>query len=263
MRWLCLLLIVLAACTVPLGPWERHQTQLASAEANGQSAQAMVEAHWLIDNALFEAPAAERQPQAEAARYIHLARLAAKAGRTKEAVEALRQALVEDPKQAGAIGGEIDRLPLPAERRNRLKEEFAWNSAALSPGYDGFDAPDQGPQCWSYRVREVRIRRQWTVRTTDGPQHQVTYDARPWRFDVGSGRWQAEGAWMAEAGTEVESEAGLQQPRYRAITTADHEFYADDRVPPCHRAGWQGPYDTNGTVFVADQLPATVPQGTK
>ncbi len=42
---------------------------------------------------------------------------------------------------------------------------------------------------------------------------------------------------------------------YEAIIAADHEFFSDDGVPPCHRARWHGPYDTRGTIFVAEQLP--------
>jgi hypothetical protein len=224
----------------------------------------MVEARWLIDNAHVEAPSAERLPHAEAARYIDLARLAAKAGRSDEAVEALREALVADPQQADAVLDAIDQLPLPADRRTRFRQEFAWNSAVLSPALPGTDdVPGTEPQCWSYRVREVRMRRHRTVRTADGPQHVVTYDARPWRFDAKSARWQAEGAWVAEVGTEVQLAGGPRQPRYRAVTAAAHEFLADEPVPPCHRAGWRGPYDQDGTIFVADRLPVSASAATQ
>jgi hypothetical protein len=252
MRWLCLFLGILAACT---SSWERHQQQLAAAKGNAQYAQAMEEERWLIDNADVEAPAAERSPHAEAARDIELARLAAKAGHTEQAIEALREALIADPQQATAVVETIDEFPVPAERRARLKQEFAWNSAALSPAYTAGDVPREEPWCWSYRVREVRMRRHRTVRTADGPQHEVTYDARPWRFDAASARWQLEGGWMADVGTEIQLTGGPIQPRYRAITAATHEFVADAGVPPCHRAAWRGPYDAGGRIFVADHLP--------
>jgi len=252
MRWALFMLGVLAACT---SAWERHEQQLAAAKGNAQYARAMEEVHWLIDHADAEAPATERTPHAEAARHIELARLAAKAGHTEQAIEALRDALIADPKQAHAVADTIDELPLPAERRVRLKEEVAWNSAVLSPAYTAGDVPRQEPWCWSYRVHEVRMRRHRTVRTAEGPQNEVTYDARPWRFDAASARWRPEGGWMTDVGTEIQRAGRPTQPRYRAITAAAHEFFADAGVPPCHHPAWRGPYDANGRIFVADQLP--------
>jgi len=248
--WL-LLLVAAAACT---SAWERHESRLAKHEANAQYPLAIADERWLIDNAFHEAPAGERSPAAEAERYLHLAELAAKAGRLNLATEALRHALTSDPHQAAAVRTALEQLPLPPAELERRKQEFAWNSAALAPG----DAPgdDAGvAQCWSYRVREVRLRHQRTVRTADGPQRHATYDARPWAFDAHLRRWRVEGPWITDAGTEVEAVDGPKQPRYRAITAAEHEFFADEPIPPCHRSGWQGPYDTNGTIFVAAHLP--------
>ncbi|MFN8624663.1 MAG: hypothetical protein U0587_01550 [Candidatus Binatia bacterium] len=53
------------------------------------------------------------------------------------------------------------------------------------------------------------------------------------------------------------------QLRYRAITAANHEFVAANGVPPCHRAGWRGPYDADATVLVADRLPIPETTGTR
>lgn len=253
MRWYPLLFVMLAACA---STWQRQQSRLADDEADGQYAQAMADARWLIDNALYEAPAADRLPAAEASRYLHLAKLAVRAGDTRAAVDALRQALTVDPQQGAAVRAEIAHLPLPPAQLDRLKREFAWNSAALAPGDDADLGPDEGSRCWSYRVREVQIRHRRTLRTADGLQRQVTYDARPWRFDADSGRWQAEGPWVTDVGMEIELADGPERPRYRAVAAANHGFLSDDRVPPCHRTAWQGPYDASGTVFVAERLPA-------
>ncbi|MFI5394838.1 MAG: hypothetical protein ACHQ9S_04825 [Candidatus Binatia bacterium] len=253
MRWYPLLFVMLAACT---STWQRQQSRLATDEADEQYAEAAADARWLIDNAFYEAPAADRLPSAEAGRYLHLAKLSAKAGDIRAAVDALRHALRVDPQQGAAVRAELAHLPLPPAQLDRLKREFAWNSAALAPGDDADAGPDHGSPCWSYRVHEVQIRHRRTLRTVDGLQRQVTYDARPWRFDADSGRWQAEGPWVSDAGMEIEMVDGPEQPRYRATATVDHGFLSDDRVPPCHRSAWQGPYDTGGTVFVADRLPS-------
>ncbi len=250
MRW-CWVLLLLMGCT---SAWERHQAQLARTEASGTYDAAVAEERWLIDNAFFEAPELERSAPAEADRYIHLAVLAAKSGRTNMAREALRQALASDPHKAAAVRDTLNQLPLPPADRERFQQEFAWNMAALAPG-EGFSA-DAG-QCWSYRVREVRQRHRRTVQTPEGPQHEVTYDARPWAFDAHSRQWQAEGPWIEDVGSEAELVHGPEQPRYRALTAAEHEFYADDPIPPCHRSSWQGPYDPKGTLFVAAHLPDT------
>jgi hypothetical protein len=254
MRWAwILLLVVAAACT---SSWERHESSVVKHEANAEYAQAIADERWLIDNAFHGAPAEERSPAVEAERYLHLAQLAAKAGRLNLAVEALRHALISDPHQAGAVRAALERLPLPPAELESRREEFAWNSAALAPA----DAPDgdhNGAQCWSYRVREIRLRHERTVRTARGMQRQATYDARPWVFHAESRLWHAEGPWITDIGTEVEAVNGPQRPRYRAITAAEHQFVADEPIPPCHRSGWQGPYDAGGTVFVTGHLPST------
>jgi hypothetical protein len=254
MRWgWVVLLVATSACT---STWERHESELAKHEANAQYRQAITDERWLIDNAFQEAPAPERSRAAEAERYLHLADLAAKAGRLNLALEALRNALSSDPHQAAAVRAALVRLPLSPAELERRKQEFAWNSAALAPE----DAPagdENEMQCWSYRVREIRLRRQRTVRTAEGLQRQVTYDARPWVFHADSHQWQAEGPWIIDAGTEVEAVDGAEQPRYRAITAAEHEFLADEPIPPCHRSSWHGPYDADGQIFVAGHLPGT------
>jgi hypothetical protein len=254
MRWYAvLLLFVVAGCT---STWERHESLLAEQEERGEYAQATATARWLVDNAFYQASPTERTPAAEAARYLRLSRLAAKAGDVHAAVEALRDALTADPSHAAAVRERLERLPLSDSERARLKREFAWNIAALAPSDDALlEEQSDGAQCWSYRVREVRVRHQRIVQTAEGPERQATYDARSWVFDVSAGRWYPDGGWIADAGTEVELLSGPDQPRYRAVVAADQRFYTDDTVPPCHRAGWQGPYDPKGTVYVAAQLP--------
>jgi hypothetical protein len=254
-RWWFLLLLAVAACT---SAWERHESSLAKDEAEGLYSQAIAEERWLIDHTSEEAPEGERSPEADAKRHLHLAQLAAKAGRLDLAVRELRRALTTDPHQADAVEAALEQLPLPPAELELRKQEFAWNSAALAPE----DKPRGKPRstyCWSYRVREVRLRHQRTVRTADGLQRQATYDARPWAFHAQSRQWQVEGPWRTDVGTEVEAVDGPGQPRYRALTAAQHEFFVDERVPPCHRSGWQGPYDSDGTIFVAPRLPETEP----
>jgi hypothetical protein len=258
MRWgWVVLLVAVAACT---STWERHESSLAKHEANAEYRQAIAQQRWLIDNAFYEAPPGERSPTAEAERYLHLADLAAKAGRLNLAVEALRRALTSDPHQAGAVRAALEQLPLPRAELERRKQEFAWNSAALAPADAPADdhADDRNDtQCWSYRAREIRLRHQRTVRTDEGLQRQATYDARPWAFHADSHQWRAEGPWITDAGTEVERVDGPERPRYRAITAAEHQFFADEPVPPCHRSGWHGPYDADGKIFVTGRLPGT------
>lgn len=172
------------------------------------------------------------------------------------AVDALRDALAADPHQAAAVKAELPHLPLPAAEIDRLEREFAWNVAALAPKDDAWlRGDDTGSQCWSYRVREVRVRHRRTLKGEAGMEREVTYDARPWVFDAATRWWHPDGPWIKDAGTEIELVAGPEQPRYQAITAADHQFYADEGVPACHRAGWRGPYDAEATVFVATHLP--------
>jgi len=255
MRWyVVLVVVVLAGCTPT---WERHQTQLAEAEAHGDYTKALGEQRWLIDNAFVIGPREEHSPEADAKRYLNLAKLAAKTGKYLLAVDSLRQALNTDPTQAAAVRRQLDALPLSPTERARLNREFAWNIAALQPG-DSARPPEVDENvCWSYRVREIRILHERTVSTEEGMQRQVTYDARVWLFDSDAQRWHADGGWISEAGTETEWVNGASQPRYRALTATGSRFYTDGKVPPCHRTAWQGPYDVDrGTIFVATQLPA-------
>ena len=253
MRYGWIMLLVLAACT---SAWEGHRARLAEHEAKGEYAHAVADMQWMIENAFSEAPADERTRPAEGARNLRLAGLAARAGKPQLAIEALREALAADPHQATAVQAQLQHLPLDVGDLDRVKGEFAWNIAALAPKDDALlQGDDPHGQCWSYRVRELRVRHRRTVRAAAGMERQVTYDARPWLFDATSRQWRPDGPWIIDAGTEVELSDGPEQPRYRAVTAADHQFYADERVPGCHRDGWQGPYDTNGTVFVASQLP--------
>jgi hypothetical protein len=256
-RFVVLVVVVLAGCT---STWERHQTQLAEAEAHGDYLKAVREQRWMIDNAFLLGPRSEHNFEADARRYRHLAKLAAKTGNYRLAVDALKQALAADPSQAAAVRRQLDALPLTPSERAKLNSEFSWNITALRPGDDGGPPAVDENQCWSYRVREVRVTHQRTVSTADGLQRQVTYDARTWTFDSDTQRWHATGRWITDAGTETEWVDGPSQPRYQALVAANGRFYTDGKVPPCHRDAWQGPYDAESrTIFVAAQLPAAAP----
>lgn len=255
MRWVVLVVIGVTACVPSL--WERHQKALHEDSANADWAAAVAEQQWLIKNATLQAPPEERNRQAEAKRQLRLAQFAAKAGDTKTALQALRDALTTDPSQAPAVRRQLDALQLSPAQAERVKYEFAWNLAALDPGEELPAQAERGaPECWSYRVQEVRIRHQLTIRTANGMERQVTYDARPWVYDAAARRWSADGGWVDEAATETEPVDGPQRGRYRAVVAADHEFLADGAVPPCHRQAWRGPFETDGTVFVARELPS-------
>lgn len=258
--WYVVALVLLAGCT---SAWERQQESLAEHQAAGEYARAMADVRWMIDNAFAEAPPAERTEEAEGARYLQLARLAVQAGKPRLAIEALRQALSSDPHQASAVRNEVAHLPLPPSERRQLEQEFAWNIAALAPAEPAAGAAeDRASQCWSYRVHELHVHRQRTIQGDAGREREVRYDARPWVFNAATQRWRADGPWVTDAGTEIELIGGPQQPRYQAVMAADHEFYTDATVPACHRSSWQGPYDSNGTVFVAAQLPGAASPAT-
>lgn len=252
-----LAVVAVAGCT---SMWERHQTKLAEAEARGDYVEAVKEQRWMIDNAFMFGPRSEHNFEADARRYRQLAKLAAKTGNYRLAVDSLKQALNLDPSQAAAVRRQLDALPLTPSERAKLDSEFSWNIAALRPGDEGQPLGVEENLCWSYRVSEVRVTHQRTVNTEDGMQRQITYDARTWTFDSDTQRWHAAGLWITDAGTETEWVSGPSQPRYQALTAVNSRFYTDGKVPPCHRDSWQGPYDTGtGTVFIAAQLPATPP----
>ena len=208
----------------------------------------------MVDNAFYQAPADERTSAAEASRYLRVADLAAKNHKSRTAIWALREALTVDPDCAPQVRRQIESLPLSAAARARVADEFAWNIAALAPADDTL-FHDERPRCWSYRVREVRLRQERTVQTPAGMEHQLSFDARSWVFSDATGKWSADGEWLRDAGMEVELVNGPPQPRYRALAAAAHQFYADGTVPVCHHSGWTGPYDPSGTVYVAAQLP--------
>ena len=256
-RFLVLVVVALAGCT---STWERHQTKLAEAEAHGDYVGAVNEQRWLIDNAFMFGPRSEHNFEADARRYRHLAKLAAKTGNYRLAVDSLKQALNTDPSQAAAVRRQLDALPLTPSERAKLESEFSWNIAALRPGDEGQPLGVDENQCWSYRTLEVRLTHRRTVGTPDGMQRQVTYDARTWTFDSDAQRWHPVGEWRIDAGTETELVNGPSRPRYQALVAASCRFYTDGKVPPCHRDAWQGPYDADsGTIFIAAQLPSTAP----
>jgi hypothetical protein len=253
-RTAVLLVLVALGCT---STWQKHQEMLAQHMESGDWDHATSEARWLVDNSFVHAPHDQRSPQAEADRNLRLADMATRAGNAKQAIEALRQALILDPSCAPSVQKKIDRLPLTSDQMQRVRSEFAWNMAALTlDDADLIEHQREQGRCWSYRVREIRVRHNLMQKTSDGKERQVRYDARSWSFDAQAGAWHPDGNWMIDVGTESEAVEGPQSPRYRAIIAADHGFYVDGRVPACHRDAWSGPYDTDGTVFVAARLPA-------
>jgi len=253
MRWLCGLLVV-AGCTYT-SAWDRHKTQLGLYSNHGQYEAATVEAQWMITNAFKEAPKNELTMEAEARRYLRLAEFAAKSGDTRLAVSSLQAALNEDPNLAPDVRKQVDQLPVSPAELDRLKQQFAWNITAIDPEHEAYVEHPAPSDCWSYDANEIRIRQRQTLRTVNGMQRQVVYDTRSWTFDPTSGRWSVRGAWVLGAGTETELVDGPARPGFQAVLAADHGFYAAGTVPACHRAGWRGPYDSNGTGFVAPHLP--------
>ncbi len=188
---------------------------------------------------------------------MRLSRLQATAGDTAGAVRTLRQVLMVEPEAADVVAQRIADLPLDEATRRKVQEEFAWNLAALAP-HEALLPPSQGNtgECWSYEVEEVRLLRQRTITLGGRTEHHVTYDVRPWTYDDRARRWTPAGPWQSSAGMEVEYADGPPRPQYRALIRAERQFYAEGRVPPCHRAGWEGPFDPGAErVFVATQLP--------
>ncbi len=256
-RWLPVCIgaaAVIAAC----GPstWEQHQALLSSHAEAGNWAAATDDAQWLIDKSLLQAPRDERSPEAEASRYLRLAQLAARAGKTRIAVDALRETVMRDPTQAENVRRSIEALSVSADELARIKHEFAWNMAALSTSDATLLQQERAAaQCWSYRVREVRLHKNRVRQVEGGSDRELTYDSRSWIFDVSARTWTVEGGWVEDAATEIERVGGPQQPRFRALSAAPHQFYAEAVVPPCHRSAWTGPFAPDGTVFVARHLP--------
>jgi hypothetical protein len=169
-------------------------------------------------------------------------------------VSALRRALFTDPDVAPAVRTRLSRLSLRAEDRQRLAQEFGWNMTALAPAASDAVADE----CWSYRVREVRVRRRRTVGTAHGMERQLTYDARAWRFDAERQDWQPESEWRFDTGTETQPIHETARPHFRALDSSDHHFLATDGVPPCHRLAWSGPFDADGRLFVTSHLPGKI-----
>ena len=256
MRWTWVPLLLVMGCTTA---WERHKSEFAQREADGQYDEALDEAKWLIENASDEAPPEEFGIASDTKRQLDLARVAAKSGDSRLAVHALRETLTVDSDAAPSVAQLFNQLPLDPATRARFESEFGWNTAALAPG----DVPlpharDAAAGCWAYHAREIRIRRERTVMTPDGRERQISFDARLWTFDAATRRWHADGTWMNDAGAATELVGGPPAARYRAVLAADHGFYTDERVPGCHREYWQGPFLENGTLFVSPKLPGTV-----
>ncbi len=256
MRRACVLLLLLLVMGCAPAAWERHKAEFARQEADGQYGAALEEAKWLVDNASDEAPPEEFGIASDTKRQLDLARVAAKSGDSRLAVHVLRETLTVDSTSAVAVAQVFDQLPLDAATRARVQAEFGWNTMALAPDEAPIPHDRQAAAgCWAYHAREIRISHDRTVKTPDGPERQVTYDARLWTFDPTTQRWRVAGDWITDAGAAMELVGGPPAPRYRAVLAADHGFYTDERVPACHRESWQGPFLENGTLFVSPKLP--------
>jgi hypothetical protein len=255
-RWTPWLLLMLVGCATA---WEKHTQRRDQALARLAIDDAVDEQRWLIDNAITEAPIPERGSDAEFTRLVQLADLYVLAGNTDEAIGVLRTALHTVPTRHEEVRRRLVQLPLtPAERR-RVNEEFRWNLQALLPNAVAAADADTGPpECWSYRVRQIHLRRREVRQSPEGGERYVSYDARSWRYEERQDAWHAEGGWMEDIGAEVERVAGPPRPRYRAITAAHDGFFTEGPVPPCHRPDWTGPFDAErDRLFVAQQLPSS------
>jgi hypothetical protein len=250
---LILCLLVLGACT---STWDKHRLNLEDAASRGDMVTAVREQQWLIDHASRHAPKGERGPQAQVDRHLELARLSVRGGAVGDAIEALRLALQADPTRYDEITTEVMRLPLSAEQLQRLDAEFRWNRKALLPN---LNLTDDVRSCWSYRVREIRVRRTEIRQGLAGSERVTTYDARSWVFDAGRESWRADGDWVEDIGAETERVFAAQRPRYRAILAADRGFFFEGPLPPCHREGWTGPFDPErDRLFVTRHLPGNL-----
>ena len=260
-RFIAFLLLptVLLGC---MTAWERHTKHLNDALANQEIDDAVNEQQWLIENASSEAPVPQRGKEAEFNRQVRLADLYMLQGNADAAVEELRTALQTDPARHEEVRRRLAQLPLtPAERR-RVTEEFHWNLNALHPETVGTaeGAADAPPECWSYRAREIHVRRTEVRQGLEGGERWISYDVRPWIYDERKRAWQAEGSWVDDMGAETERISGPSRPRYRAITAADGGFFTEGPVPPCHRKRWTGPFDPGrDRLFVAQRLPTDEP----
>jgi hypothetical protein len=252
MRRLALLAsILLAGCSTA---WQKHSAELDSALLQHDSEAALHEEHWLIDHAFREAPPEARGKHAEMKRLLTLADLCAETGNINEAIETLRLALQTDPEQHEAIMQRLARLPLAPSDRRHFEAEFRWNLKALLPG-TAMPDDDQLP-CWSYRVRQIQVRRTEVHQAPEGSERVISYNARSWVYDADKNTWHADGDWVQDIGAESERTQGPQRARYRAIVAADGGFFVEEPVPACHHQYWKGPFDPErDRLFIAHHLP--------
>ena len=230
---------------------------VADRRASGDYAGAAQAEKWLVDNSFQDAPNAERGPRWEAARLLDLGDFQARSGQTIAAIDTYREVLRVDPTLIEQVLVGIGMLDLPEERRNALMDELVQNVVVIDQRVLVGISPSE-PKCFSYVAHQIRIRRRDRTTGTEGFEHHVNYDARPWVFDMAHESWRADGEWIEDAGTEVQRVNGPPNPRYQAILDADGGFYVDGNIPRCHAGMWRGPYDAaRHTTYVAQRLPGS------
>ncbi len=251
--WICLVLaaVALSSCT---SAWERHQQLVEQNRDAGNYPAAASAQRWLVQQAFYDAPAAQRGPLHDAARLLTLGNLLGQSGQVATALEAYREAITLDPYLLEDVLTGVGMLPLPAAERDAHMEELLRQAISIDPRSNL--RTQVQPNCWSYSVREVRLRRIWTRRAAKGLERVAIYDARPWVYDAEANRWRADGDWDQNAGEEIQPVGGQENPNYQALLDADGGFYADGVVPPCHAKLWRGPYDAKRhSGYIARALP--------
>jgi hypothetical protein len=244
--------VLVAGCT---STWEHHQQLVAQRTASGDYEGAVAAQKWLVDNSFLEAPTQEKGPRWDAARMMELGDLQGKAGQNAAAIATYRDILLVDPTQVENVLVGIGMLDLPEDKRNALMDEIVQNVQVIDQRVLVGIAPTE-PKCFSYVAHEIRIRQRDRTMGGQGFEHQVTYDARPWVYDVAHGTWRADGEWIADAGSETQKVNGPPNPKYQAVLDADGGFYVDGGIPTCHAGYWRGPYDqARHTTYVARHLP--------
>lgn len=244
--------VVLVGCAAT--PWEKHKEAYQQALAAQNYEVALEEQRWMMERAFSYAPPEEQGPKFEMDRQLDVARLAGRLGNVDEAVTTLREALQTDPNRYREILEVLDGLPLSPLERRRLNEQFRWNLQTLLPSL-AIPAADEMP-CWSYAVREIRIRSDEVYRGLGKSERRITYDVRTWRFDDGRRAWRPDGDWLTDAGAEVQLTDQPPRPRFQAVEAANGGFLAEGPLPPCHLQAWQGPFDqAHNQLFVTQDLP--------
>ncbi len=245
-------LMLLAGCA---SSWERHKELVDVRRGAGDYAGAAHAQQWLVDHGFTDAPSREKGPRWDAERMLDLADLQGRDGQTSAAIQTYREVLRIEPNQIEAVLVGVGMLDLPESRRNALMDELVQNVVVIDQRVLVGIAPNE-PSCYSYVAHQIQIRRRDRSMGAEGFEHHLTYDARPFVFDIARGSWRADGEWIVNAGSESQRVHAAPNPRFQAVIDADGGFYVDGSVPGCHARGWTGPYDAaRRTTYVARELP--------